>query len=85
MTDLHMERDFPITPDRLFDWLSPPENLVKWWGPEGLTIPEGDLDLSRTGPWNAVMQTHQGARYKLSGQVTHVERPRSVGFTWAQR
>ncbi len=28
------------------------------------------------------MQNAEGGRYKVSGQVTHVDPPNSVGFTW---
>jgi uncharacterized protein YndB with AHSA1/START domain len=29
------------------------------------------------------MENDEGQRYKVSGQVTHVDPPNSVGFTWA--
>ncbi|MCA0870605.1 SRPBCC domain-containing protein [Seohaeicola saemankumensis] len=82
MTDLHMTRDFPIPPERLFAWVSRPENLLKWWGPEGMHVPEGDLDFTRTGPWYSVMVNGDGQRFKVSGHVTHVTPPTSLGFTW---
>lgn len=83
MTDLRLERDFRVAPQVLFDWISRTENLLKWWGPEGLHVPEHDLDLSRPGPWYSVMVNGDGQRFKVSGQVTHVNPPVSVGFTWA--
>lgn len=82
MTDLHLTRDFPIPAERLFAWVSQPENLLKWWGPEGMHVPEGDLNFTRTGPWYSVMMNSDGQRYKVSGQVTHVDPPTSLGFTW---
>jgi uncharacterized protein YndB with AHSA1/START domain len=82
MSDLHLERDFPIAPDRLFDLVSTTTGLVQWFGPEGFTVPEHALDFRREGPWFAVM-AGDGRRLKVSGQVTHVRPPASVGFTWA--
>ena len=82
MTDLRLERRFKTTPERLFAFVSKAVHLLDWWGPEGLHIPEGDLDFTRTGPWYSVMQNGEGQRYKVSGQVTHVDPPHSVGFTW---
>ncbi|NRB16882.1 MAG: SRPBCC domain-containing protein [Rhodobacteraceae bacterium] len=82
MTDLRLERDFSVTPEHLFHWLTTPEKLLKWWGPEGMHVPEHDLDLSRTGPWFSIMRNDEGQNFKVSGQVTHVEAPKSVGFTW---
>ena len=30
MTDLRLERDFPVTPDRLYVWLTDPAKLLQW-------------------------------------------------------
>ena len=83
MSDLRLERDFTASPARLFRAISTHSELLQWWGPEGLHIPEGDLDFSRTGPWYSVMQNGEGQKFKVSGQVTHVDAPHSLGFTWA--
>lgn len=83
MSDLQLRRTFPVSPEILFGWVTTPDKLLKWWGPEGVSIPEHDLDLSRTGPWYSVMQNSDGQRFHVSGQVTHVDVPKSVGFTWA--
>ncbi|WP_421702535.1 SRPBCC family protein [Aliiroseovarius sp.] len=82
MTDLRLERRFRTTPERLFALISQRANLLTWWGPEGMHVPEDDLDFTRTGPWMSVMQNAEGGRDKVSGQVTHVDPPNSVGFTW---
>ncbi|UWQ74902.1 SRPBCC domain-containing protein [Leisingera sp. M658] len=83
MSDLQLQRVFPVSPEKLFAWVTTPDKLLKWWGPEGVHIPEHNLDLSRTGPWYSVMQNSDGQRFHVSGQVTHVDGPKSVGFTWA--
>jgi uncharacterized protein YndB with AHSA1/START domain len=82
MADLKLEREFPTTPENLFAWISDGAKLLQWWGPEGMHVPEHDLDFSRLGPWYSVMQNAEGQQYKVSGQVTHVDAPNSVGFTW---
>ena len=83
MAHLTLERVFDAAPDRVFAFVSKTEHLLKWWGPEGLFVPEHELSFERTGPWMSVMQNQDGQRYKVSGQVTHVDPPNSVGFTWA--
>ena len=82
MADLKLEREFPTTPENLFAWISDGAKLLQWWGPEGMHVPEHDLDFSRLGSWYSVMQNAEGQQYKVSGQVTHVDPPNSVGFTW---
>lgn len=83
MADLRLEREFPVSPDTLFAWVSDGAKLLQWWGPEGIHVPEHDLDLSRPGPWYSVMKNDEGQTFKVSGHVTHVDPAKSVGFTWA--
>jgi uncharacterized protein YndB with AHSA1/START domain len=82
MSDIRLERDFAVTPARLFKALSTHALLMQWWGHDGMQIPDERLDFSRLGPWHAVMISDEGNRFKMSGQVTHVDPPHSIGFTW---
>ncbi|MGI9401656.1 MAG: SRPBCC family protein [Rhizobiaceae bacterium] len=83
MPNLTIERTFDAAPEKVFDYVSKTEHLLKWWGPEGITLPEYELAFDRKGPWLSVMQNQDGKRFKVSGHVTHVDPPKSVGFTWA--
>ncbi|MFT4959209.1 MAG: hypothetical protein ACI92Z_000282 [Paracoccaceae bacterium] len=81
MTDLSLEREFDIPAEQLFDWISSKGKVLQWFGPEGMKVAESALDFSQTGPWYAVM-SNDTMRVKVSGHVTHVDPPRSVGLTW---
>ena len=84
MTELRLERHFKADPKTVYDFVTKAENLVKWWGPEGMHVPEGDLDLTKAGkPWSSVMVNAEGGRHKVTGEVVAVEPPESVEFTWA--
>lgn len=78
-----MEREFTADPATVFSFVTRSENLAKWWGPEGMTLPEKALDFSRKGLWLSVMMNADGKRYKCSGKVLSCDPPRSVEFTWA--
>ncbi len=82
MTDLTIERHFSAAPERVFDFISKTEHLLTWWGPEGLWVPEHDMSFEAKGPWYSVMVNSEGQRFKVSGHVTHVDPPNSIGFTW---
>lgn len=82
MTDLRFERDFSADAETVFAFVTQTENLLKWWGPEGMTVPEHDLDFTRPGPWSSVMMSADGQRYKVTGEVIDVDPPKSVEFTW---
>ncbi|MDG2340729.1 MAG: SRPBCC domain-containing protein [Paracoccaceae bacterium] len=83
MAEVVLERRLNAPIERVFAFVTQPENLTKWWGPEGMTVPEGDLDLSRLGTWDSVMMSSEGARFKVSGVVTEISAPNKVEFTWA--
>ena len=83
MTDLKLVRVYKVSPAKLFRFVSGAAELVTWFGPEGMKAVENDLDFSREGPWFAVLRGDSGHVAKVSGHVTHVDRPNSVGFTWA--
>ncbi len=82
MTDIRLEREFNVTPERLFDFVTKRASVLEWFGYEGMTFPADDMDFSRTGPWFVELLSKEGNRMKLSGHVTHVDRPKTVGFTW---
>lgn len=83
MSTLTIERTFPVTPEKVFAFLTQTDNLLKWWGPEGTTISQHDLDFSRRGDWWAVMHNPAGAAQKVGGAVVAIDPPRSVEFTLA--
>ena len=83
MAELVLNREFPAAPDKVFGFITRSENLLRGWGPEGMHITQHRLSFERPGPWMSVMTNPDGQNYKVSGQVTHVDPPHSVGFTWA--
>jgi len=83
MNELRIERSFPAAPETVFDYLTNTEYLLQWWGPEGISVSEHNLDLSRPGPWGSTMTNAEGARYKVTGEVVTLDPPHAVEFTWA--
>lgn len=86
--DAEFVRDYNVSVDRLWKAVTRPEELVQWFGPEGVRIESCEMDFTRTGPWVCTMRgLESGNRFKVSGQVTSVRPPQqgaegSVGFTW---
>ncbi|MCP5072533.1 MAG: SRPBCC domain-containing protein [Rhodobacteraceae bacterium] len=82
MTELTMTREFGVDPATVYAFVTRTEHLKKWWGPEGMELPECEIDFSQTGDWFSVMQSPEGNRFKVSGRVVNVDPPNSVEFTW---
>lgn len=84
MTDVVvLERVMPASVLRVFQMITEPQNMVRWWGHDSMTVPEHNLDFSRPGPWYSVMEAEDGTRRMVSGEVTEVDPPRFIAFTWA--
>lgn len=83
MADLLLTRQFKSSPEKVFGFITQTAQLLTWWGPEGMHISDHDLSFAQTGPWMSVMTNAEGQNYKVSGHVTHVDPPNSIGFTWA--
>ena len=84
MTDVvTLERILPASAARVFEMVSQPENMVRWWGHENMTVPEHNLDFTKPGAWYAVMQSEDGTKRMVSGEVIEVDPPRFIAFTWA--
>jgi uncharacterized protein YndB with AHSA1/START domain len=81
MTVLTMERLFPSAPEKVFAFLTKTEHLLKWWGPEGVTIAEHTLDFTEPGSWWAIMVSPQGHPHKVGGEIKVVEPPNYVELT----
>ena len=73
MGTVTVERQFKADRQKVFDFVSRTDHILKWWGPEASTIPEHNIAFDKTGPWMVVIRSSEGKRYKVSGQVTHVD------------
>lgn len=83
MSKLKLEREFMADPESVFAFVTQTENLLKWWGHEGMTITEHNLDFTKTGTWSSVLMNAEGGTHKVTGAVVAVNPPHSVEFTWA--
>ena len=73
----------PATRDRVFEALTTPDLLARWWGPVGFTVPEIDLDLAPGGRYRFGMQPPEGPMFHLDGEFVTLEPPRLLAYTFA--
>jgi uncharacterized protein YndB with AHSA1/START domain len=80
---LKLEREFKAKPDKVFAAWIEPEQIAKWFGPEGMTIPRKEIDARVGGKWLTTMRGPDGVDRTVSGVYREVDRPRRLVFTWA--
>jgi uncharacterized protein YndB with AHSA1/START domain len=79
---LEMKRVLPVAPSVVFRAFSDPNELAKWWGPEGFTIPSLDFEPQVGGTYRIEMQPPGGDPFHLTGEFREVDPPARLAFTF---
>jgi len=82
---LRMQRTIAGPVNDVFDAWVDPEILVKWWGPEGFTIPQHEIDPREGGAWTTTMLSPEGNKHVVSGVYKEIDRPNRLVLTWSWR
>lgn len=69
-------------PPRVFEAMTDPEQVAKWWGPEGFSCPEVTLDPRVGGAYRIAMQPPDGELFHLVGEYVEVEPPSRLAYTF---
>jgi uncharacterized protein YndB with AHSA1/START domain len=80
---LTVEHVFKAPPIEVFRAWTDPEILKQWWGPEGFTTPEAELDVRPGGAWRSRMIGPDGKDHITSGVFREVVPQKRIVMTWA--
>jgi uncharacterized protein YndB with AHSA1/START domain len=79
---LVVRRTIQASAERLFDAWTRPEQLVEWWGPDGVTCIGATIDLRVGGPYRIGNRLPDGQELWIAGQFEAVDRPRLLRYSW---
>ena len=79
---LAMKREFPAVRAVVFQAFVDPNQLAKWFGPKGFTIPSVDFSPRVGGRYRIEMQPPDGEHFYLIGEVCEVDPPTGLAFTF---
>lgn len=79
---LELEWTLPASRERVFRALVEPADLEHWWGPNGFTIPDIQIDLRPGGAYRFAMQPPEGELFHLRGEYREVEPPERLSYTF---
>jgi uncharacterized protein YndB with AHSA1/START domain len=79
---LHMQRVLRAPRSVVFQALTEPQELAKWWGPDGFTIPRVKSDLRPGGGYRIAMQPPEGDLFYLVGEFLEVDPPQRLSYTF---
>lgn len=80
---LELECAVSAPPERVFELLTEPAELARWWGPHGFAIPSVEVDLRPGGGYRLVMVPADGDPFHLSGAFLEVDPPCRLSYTFA--
>jgi uncharacterized protein YndB with AHSA1/START domain len=70
-------------PERVFQAISEPEQLSRWWGQNGLyRITERSADIRLGGKWFCSGKGADGKEFSVEGEYLEVDPPRRLVHTW---
>ena len=80
--NLHMQRVLGAPRADVFRALSAPQELTKWFGPDGFTIPGVESDLRAGGRYRIAMQPPEGDLFYLEGKFLEIDPPERLSYTF---
>jgi len=73
-------------PARVFQAITDPKEMPRWWGAVGLyTITEWKADLRVGGKWSSEGVSADGKGFRVEGEYLQIDPPRLLVHTWSHR
>jgi uncharacterized protein YndB with AHSA1/START domain len=79
---LVVRKTIRATPERLFEAWTTPAHLEQWWGPEGVTCIDSDVDLRIGGRYRIGNRLPDGTVLWITGEFEVIEPPRRLTYSW---
>jgi len=79
---IHVERTFEATRERVFAAYTDPELIPRWWGPHGTTTVVAEIELRPGGRWRFVGQDSNGEEAAFRGVYREVVAPERIVWTF---
>jgi uncharacterized protein YndB with AHSA1/START domain len=82
-TDIHMTRLFDAPRQLVFDAMTKPEHVRKWWGciSDGHSVTVCEIDLRVGGKWRFVHRGPEGEYPAFYGEYKEIEAPGRLVYT----
>ena len=83
-TTLQLRRTFAAPREKVFRAWTDPQELKKWFGPEGYSTPIAEVDLRAGGKYRlGMMKLPQGEVLYVVGTYREIRPPEKLVYTWS--
>jgi uncharacterized protein YndB with AHSA1/START domain len=79
---LEFKRVLPAAPPEVFRLFADPDELARWWGPAGFSVPSLDFSPAVGSSYRIEMQPPEGDAFYLTGEFREVDPPTRLSFTF---
>jgi uncharacterized protein YndB with AHSA1/START domain len=82
MTSLTLVRRIAARPEIVFDALTTPDGIARWWGPDDGPVLLAETDVRVGGCFRVRFRMRDGSEHESSGQYIQVARPTRLVMSW---
>ena len=79
---LTLERIIQAKPAQVFEAWTKPEQLVKWFGPQGFSVANAQIELQNGGKYQISLLSPDGDHIHHFGEYVDIVPDRRLVFTW---
>lgn len=79
---LELKRVLPAAPSVVFGAFSAADELAKWWGPKGFTVPSLEFKPRVGGSYRIEMQPAEGDPFYITGEFREIHPPARLVYTF---
>jgi uncharacterized protein YndB with AHSA1/START domain len=79
---LEIERVLPAARPVVFEAFTHPQQLAKWWGPEGYAVANLEFEPRVGESYRIEMQPPEGDAFHLTGEFREVDPPERLAYTF---
>src|SRR5690349_15309651 len=70
-------------PERVFQAMTDPTQVMEWWGQKGrYEHTDCTMDVRIGGKWMSAGVGADGTKYRVEGEYLTIDPPRSLTYTW---
>jgi uncharacterized protein YndB with AHSA1/START domain len=81
-TTVRLVKRIRATPSKVFEALTIPENILRWWGVDGGPTLSAEVDLRPEGQYSIVFRMLDGSEHNPTGVYKEVVPASKLVFTW---
>ncbi len=79
---VYVERMFECAPEALFEWLTKPELIAQWFGPEGFSTGRIKNTIEEGGSYQIELRKNGKVVFEIYGEYVEINKPIGIKFTY---